>query len=172
MKYEIDEEIIVVPYQKIWPRLFRVEKNKIKKIFRDKAVQIEHFGSTSIFGMSAKPVVDILVGVKQLSAIRRELIALKREGYEYLGEAGVPGRLALRKRGKESYNLAVVLWSGEVWKNNLVIRDYLRVHPIERKKYSEHKEKVMKMNGTLLAYSRAKQKFMADLLQKAKEWKG
>jgi hypothetical protein len=61
---------------------------------------IEHFGSMVMQGVSAKQIIDILVGVDDLDLDNNMLDALKTLGYEYLGEAGIAGRLAFRKRSR------------------------------------------------------------------------
>jgi putative aldouronate transport system permease protein len=66
-------------------------------------------------GMLAKPIIDILIGVKNLGLDKSTIKALNHLRYEGLGEAGVPGRLYFRKRGEQAFNLAVVIWNGEQW---------------------------------------------------------
>ncbi|MCR8630167.1 GrpB family protein [Paenibacillus radicis (ex Xue et al. 2023)] len=60
----IDETIIIVEYNELWPDLYEQEENKLYKMFGDMAIEIQHFGRTSVPGMMAKPIIDILVGVK------------------------------------------------------------------------------------------------------------
>jgi len=165
----IDERINVVAYDKQWALLFEKEKEQLLRIFGDAAAGIEHFGSTSVPGMAAKPIVDLLVGVAMLELDPCLVRQLERRGYEGFGEAGVPGRLYFRKRGEHAFNLAIVEWQGEQWINNLLIRDYLRTNPAAAEQYSEHKRKAIERGAnTLLAYSEQKADFVQDLLEQAR----
>jgi GrpB-like predicted nucleotidyltransferase (UPF0157 family) len=60
-------------------------------------------------------------------------------GYQYLGETGVPGRFAFRKRHPTAFNLAVVRWGERLWRDNLALRDYLRANPEDARRYEQHK---------------------------------
>ncbi|MEC0182573.1 GrpB family protein [Paenibacillus peoriae] len=166
---EIDENISVVPYDEKWNTLFQSEKANLLKAFGEDVIDIQHFGSTSVQGMIAKPIVDVLIGVKTLelnNSVINNLIGL---GYEGFGEIGV-GRLYFRKRQEYSFNLAVVIWNGEQWVNNLLIRNYLRDNPDVAKHYSEKKLKSIKKGyATLLSYSDEKADFVYNLLEQAKK---
>jgi len=167
----IDETIEVVPYDERWVSLYEGEKEKLTNIFGETAVDIQHFGSTSVPGMFAKPIIDILIGVRTLELEPGLTEALEQYGYEGFCEAGVSGRLYFRKRKELSCNLAVVVWKSEQWNNNLLMRDYLREHCEEAQKYSELKlVTIKKGTTTLLAYSDEKEDFVGSLLERAKKW--
>lgn len=170
---ELDERITVVPYDERWPIWFEEEKAGLKSVFAESAVEIEHFGSTAVPGMVAKPIVDILVGVRTLELDRATTNRLAELGYEGFGEAGVKGRLYFRKRREHAFNLAVVIWNGEQWKNNLTIRDYLRRSPEAARQYGERKLNAIRSgHTTLLAYSDEKAEWVGRLLEQAKRIMG
>jgi GrpB-like predicted nucleotidyltransferase (UPF0157 family) len=73
--------------------------------------------------------------------------ALKSLGYEYLGEAGVVCREYFRRRGPHDTNLAVVEWNGQLWTDNLVLRDYLRANPGVAASYSQTKRDAVAADG-------------------------
>jgi GrpB-like predicted nucleotidyltransferase (UPF0157 family) len=165
----IDESIRVVPYDEKWAALFQIEKDHLLNVFGDDAIDIQHFGSTSVPGMYAKPIIDILVGVESLELDAAVVNRLTELGYEGFGEAGVPGRLYYRKRREHAYNLAVVIWNGEQWVNNLLIRDYLRNHPEIARQYGESKLNAVRQGHTsLLSYSNEKADYVSQLLEQAK----
>ncbi|WP_276356995.1 GrpB family protein [Cohnella caldifontis] len=167
---ELDERIRVVPYDEEWTTLFQEEKGHLLKVFGDDAVDIQHFGSTSVPGMWAKPIIDVLIGVRSLELNGSITNGLIRLGYEGFGEAGVKGRLYFRKRREHAYNLAVVIWNGEQWVNNLLIRDYLRNNPDIASQYGERKlGAIRKGHTTLLSYSDDKADYVHRLLVQAKE---
>ncbi len=170
MNQVVDEKITVVDYNPKWPAFFNAEKLKLQKIFGPVSQKIEHFGSTATQGMSAKPIVDILIGANNLELDKTIRNALKALDYEYLGEAGIAGRIAFRKRGKQNFNLALVKYGGDLWINNILIRDFLQKNELYRKKYSELKIQAIQAGyNTLLTYSKHKNSFMKRLLEKAKQ---
>ncbi|MFH1254065.1 MAG: GrpB family protein [bacterium] len=167
-----DEEITIVPYNPLWPELFEQESENIKKIFgASRLVDIRHYGSTSVFGMTAKPVVDILVGVSEFYISDQEKSDLQQLGYVYIENAWTNQRFYFRKRCEQSFNLAVVSHDGDLWRNNLMVREYLRSHPDEAKKYIQVKEQAVSQgHTTLFAYSDFKYGFIVKLIEKAKTW--
>lgn len=175
---EIDETITISEYDPNWIRWYKEEVEQLQAVFGASA-RFEHFGSTSIPGMPAKPIVDILVGIngspetdttKPLEMGDSTIKELEGLGYECLGEASVPGRIYCRKRGIRSFNLAVTAYESGIWRDNLILRDYLLHHPSETKRYAEHKWSAFRQgNRTLLAYSDYKSDFVGNLLQRAKE---
>jgi GrpB-like predicted nucleotidyltransferase (UPF0157 family) len=168
---QIDESITVVNYDPIWPQLFVQEQAFIKAAFAHWAIEIQHFGSTAVPGLSAKPIIDILVGLPELHLEAGQIETLARLGYEYLGEAGVSGRLAFRKRRSQAFNLAVVQWHGKLWRDNLLLRDYLRKHPQAARCYEQRKyEAVGQGHTTLLSYSEQKKAVIEELLEQARAW--
>ncbi|WP_247897642.1 GrpB family protein [Paenibacillus pabuli] len=154
----IDELVRVVPYDEQWPVLFNSERALLSNAFGDSAIDIQHFGSTSVQGMYAKPIIDVLIGVTSLDLNRSVTDQLTHLGYEGFGETGIKGRLYFRKRQEHAYNLAVVIWNGEQWVNNLLIRDYLRNNPNEAKQYYEKKLSAIHKGYTTLSLIRMKKK--------------
>ena len=173
MKHDLDEPVHLVPYDANWPHLYQQESERLRAlapfIF---ILAIEHFGSTAVPGIAAKPIVDILVGVKELPIVPAEIQKFEQTGYEYLGEAGVPGRLYFRKRGTHNFNLAVVVFGGHHWNDNLLLRDFLRSNPAAAAEYESEKRRAIADGATmLLAYSRAKGDCIPQLLARARSWR-
>ena len=169
----VDELVEIVSYDFDWPKLYKNEAEKIKVIFnKDRLVKIEHFGCTAIPGIKSKPIIDILVGLSDFYLNKQEKELLQNIGYEYVGRARNQDRFYLVKRDKQDFNLAVVKYGNDLWSDNLLIRDYLRIHPQEVKKYSQIKEQALREGfTTLFAYSDFKQDFVFGLLKKAKKWR-
>ena len=168
---EIDEPITITSYDATWPQLFEQEKPRLRSALGDMAIDIQHFGSTAIPNLAAKPIIDILIGLPLLELEAKQVEALKQIGYEYLGEAGVAGRLAFRKRHPHAFNLAVVQWRSQLWQDNILLRDYLRVHSQAVHRYEQHKYELMRQGvSTLLKYSERKSTLIAELLAQARAW--
>jgi GrpB-like predicted nucleotidyltransferase (UPF0157 family) len=143
----------------------------LRSIFAPRLRGIEHIGSTSVAGLAAKPIVDIMIGLPDLMITIREQQLLLLHGYEYFGHAGVPGRLYARKRGRKNYNLQIVCYEEVVWFNNLAIRDFLRSHPAEAVIYAALKYTIVNDGiQSLLAYTDRKYPFMRQLRQRAGWW--
>ncbi|BFT74075.1 GrpB family protein [Paenibacillus sp. P36] len=162
----LDEDITICDYDPEWLLWYTEEVSLLASVLGSD-VPIEHFGSTSVTGLAAKPIVDILIGISDFPYI--PIQALEDVGYECLGTAGVPGRIYLRKRGSRSFNLAITQYKSDLWNDNLILRDYLRNYPNEARQYSEHKlAAYQKGFRTLLAYSDHKSEFVLELLNRAK----
>lgn len=167
----IDEIIELSSYQDEWKDIYEQEKKKLEPVFAEQAVEFAHIGSTSVEGMTAKPIVDILIGLKELhidECTDRQLIALQ---YESMGEAGVPGRIHYRKRTGQKINLQITGWDSAIWRDNLLFRDYLRTHPEQANAYAQAKRNTLASGiNTLLKYSDEKSGTIAELLKQAREW--
>ena len=169
---QIDETVSIVGYDPEWPSLFEKERAILIKALGDRISDLQHVGSTAVGGLSSKPVIDILAGLHSYPANSQVIEELERVGYEYLGEAGVMGRQYLRKRSVESYNLHLVEEGSDHWEKNVLLRDYLRANSEEAMRYARHKEELMKKGvKTLLEYSDQKDKMMAEMIERAIEWR-
>jgi len=167
---ELDEEVVLVPYDPDWPRAFESERQRISTILAIAPDAIEHIGSTAVPQLTGKPVVDMMLGVSSLP--RPDYVSrLGILGYANLGEAGVPGRIYLRLRGddKGNFNLHIVERAGAHWTNNLALRDLLRRDSAARESYAAGKLAALASAGNrLLAYSAAKQPLIEELVAQAK----
>jgi len=164
---ELDEPIHLCVYDPLWPALFVSEAGRIRAAL-PADVAIEHIGSTSVPGLLSKPIIDIMLGVEPdhgLAGVRTALVAL---GYEDMGEAGVPGRLYLRRRAETAFNIALVLRGGSIWIANLALRDYLRTNPAAAGEYADAKRSALESGiRSLLAYSDFKSAVLARLIGRA-----
>jgi GrpB-like predicted nucleotidyltransferase (UPF0157 family) len=168
---KIDEEITIVEYDQSWSALFNSEKELLLKTLGEAVTNIEHFGSTAVDGMAGKPIVDLLVGVKSLETAVSKIPLLESLGYENFGEVFIKGRIYLRKRNKNNFNIALTVEGGLFWTDQLIIRDYLRAHPEEVKKYSEHKRILYNSGNRLFStYSQSKDAFLNEVKNRAQKW--
>jgi GrpB-like predicted nucleotidyltransferase (UPF0157 family) len=122
-------------YDPLWPEEFRAEAERILRVCDDLEVRIEHVGSTSVPGLSAKPVIDIAVGVPPRVDRRPYIQALKELGYEHLGAYGLPGRDYFRRGTPQSLHVHMWSWSSEQWREHILFRDYLRANDDARMEY-------------------------------------
>lgn len=136
------QHITVLDYDPEWPLKYNKERDHIIEILKDNCISIYHIGSTSVPGLAAKPIIDIMVVVRSLE--RTDLAAEKFSdlGYEYLGEFGIAGRRYLRKGGDERTH-QLHIFQADDWKNiqrHLAFRDYMRIHKKERDAYATLKK--------------------------------
>jgi len=168
---QLDEPIEIEEYNPAREKVFRSAANEIRRRLGVLVLGIEHIGSTAVPGLRGKPVVDIMLGVGP-GDLRLERLRPALDGYESLGEAGVPGRLYFRRRKSEAINVQAVEFGGMLWIDSVLLRDYLRAHPDEVQRYGRTKSNIIEGGTrTLLAYSRAKHEMIQDLLTHARAWR-
>jgi len=90
-------KIFILPYDPLWVESFNVEAKNLRSIFGAEIVEIHHIGSTSIPGMAAKPIVDVLPVVRDIHVIDRFNPIMREKGYLPRGEYGLPGRRYFNK---------------------------------------------------------------------------
>lgn len=164
----LDEPIHLSEYDPVWPDLYAAEALRILSGLSVTDIVVEHIGSTAVPRLMAKPIIDLMVGIKENDdtvTVRSGLVAL---GYEDLGEAGVPGRIYFRRRGDQAFNVALVSLGGRHWKSNLALREFLRANPNAAREYAEIKRAALDSGiRSLLAYSNVKSAFLAKVIQEA-----
>ena len=137
------KHIVVVPYDAVWEKNFMEIKAEIQSALGDLALRIEHVGSTSVQGLSAKPIIDIDVVIRDESMLCAVIAALRKIGYTHEGDLGIPGREAFKYDGKAhllKHHLYVCPENSRELKRHLAFRDYLRSHPEAVREYSRIKE--------------------------------
>ena len=128
------KEVLLLSYQESWKDDFEKIAKELKTALGDLILKIEHVGSTSVQGLSAKPIIDIDL-----------VIAI---GYAHEGNLGIEGREAFAYSGKEHlqvHHLYVCPENSPELKRHLAFRDYLRSHPEAILSYGEVKEKAAKL---------------------------
>jgi GrpB-like predicted nucleotidyltransferase (UPF0157 family)/GNAT superfamily N-acetyltransferase len=135
-------KVILSPYNPEWVNLFQKEKKLIADKLGDKIVTIEHIGSTAVPGLGAKPIVDILLGVRKISDATKFIPMMEEIGYEYRNnfEHIMPYRRYFTKPGR--YHVHTVEVTSEFWRRHLLFRDYMRGHDEVRDAYFETKMKL------------------------------
>ena len=164
------QQITVLDYDPEWPLKYNKERDHIIEILKDNCISIYHIGSTSVPGLAAKPVIDIMAVVRSLE--RTDLAAEKFSdlGYEYLGEFGIAGRRYLRKGGDERTHQLHIFQTDD-WKNiqrHLAFRDYMRIHKKERDAYAKlKKDLARKFPYDIDGYCDGKENFVREVEERA-----
>ena len=140
--------VTVVPYDEAWTSAFDDIRCELERGLGALALSIEHVGSTSVEGLSAKPCIDIDVIIEDYSVLDATVTALARIGYIHEGNLGIEGREAFRYTDKPhlmAHHLYVCPRDSRELFRHLTFRDFLRSHPEARREYSSVKEKALEL---------------------------
>jgi len=159
----------VIPYDPKWAELFKLEKEKIKSIFGNEAMAIEHIGSTAVSELAAKPVIDIAVLVASHKSVDKYIKPLSELGYKYDQPASSSERHFLRKYETVKYHLSIAYQNrGSFWRRQILFRNYLREHEDARNEYQDLKLKLIKEDATgRHSYIQGKNEFIQRILKLA-----
>ncbi|MDI3234235.1 GrpB family protein [Exiguobacterium antarcticum] len=165
-------QVIVIPYQTSWADEFEQEAVRLRTVFGERLLAVHHIGSTSVPGLSAKPILDILPVVDSLDGIEAFDAALEAIGYEAKGEFGMRGRRYYRKGGdNRTHHVHLYAVGNPEIARHVVFRDYLREHPQEVEAYSEIKEQLANQYPEDIdAYIVGKDTFVKEMEQRALVW--
>ena len=154
-------------YDPNWPRMFEDERVRILAVLADKVVAIEHIGGTAVVGLGAKPIIDVMIGVRSLADAEPCISRLASIGYEYRPEN--EGKFPeTRFFDRPSYHLHMVEVSSDFWRRHLIFREYLRIRPEKARQYFElKKELASKYHTDREGYTDAKTQFIATALEDA-----
>ena len=171
---EHNQKILLVEYDEQWPILFEKEKKRISQILKDKALMIEHIGSTSVAGLSAKPIIDILLVVEDAGCEEDCVEALCQQGYVLRIKEPDFENHHMFKGPDTDINLHVFSKGSKEIDKYLIFRNYLRAHPEARMLYEETKKKLAQKKWKYVQnYADAKSevvlKIMALALEEAKK---
>ena len=139
----ITKHVVVLPYDEQWKHDFLQIKAELAIALGQLAIEIEHVGSTSVQGLSAKPIIDIDVVIKDYSGLENAILALEKIGYQHEGNLGIAGREAFKYDGKEhlrKHHLYVCPEDSRELKRHIAFRDYLQTHPDAVREYGRIKE--------------------------------
>lgn len=168
------KSVEVVPYDAGWPVAFEAEARRVLGVLGACVRGLHHVGSTSVPGLAAKPIIDMLLAVTDLSALDAASAGLVNAGYESLGEFGLPARRYFRlhdAQGRRSHHLhAYAEGDPEAWRH-LAFRDYLRAHPDVSEAYATLKRRLADAHpADMGAYMDGKHPFIQDHQARALRW--
>jgi GrpB-like predicted nucleotidyltransferase (UPF0157 family) len=159
----------LVRYDSTWPAAFEAEAARIESVCAGLPIRLEHIGSTSVPGLAAKPVIDILAGRPPRSRVEPYIDALRQLGYEHKGSFGVPGREYFRRGSPRSHHVHLFVWDSAHWRDHLLFRDHLRAHPELAREYEALKyELAVRFAYDRKLYTDEKGPFIKRVLREAK----
>ena len=138
----------VLPYDESWKLAFEEIRKEIENVLGDLIIGIEHVGSTSVEGLSAKPCIDLDVVIKDYGVFDAAVRKLEGIGYIYEGNLGIADREAFKYSDKPhlmQHHLYVCPQYSEELYCHITFRDFLRSNPEAAKKYGTVKEKAARL---------------------------
>lgn len=168
------DEIEIVEYNPDWANMFEQEAESIRTALgKDLTVEIQHIGSTAVPELAAKPVIDIMVGLRDLSDGENIIKPLEDLGYVYWAENPNPEKMFFVKGmppygEKRTHHVHVVEIDSEFWQRRL-FRDYLRIYPQEAQRYEKLKRDLAaRFRDDREAYTKGKGDFVREVMEKAR----
>lgn len=151
-----------------WARQFEKEAKLIQNALGENCIFIHHIGSTAINKLESKPIIDIMVVVRNLLEVDNRNVLMQDIGYEIKGECGILFRRFFIKRNSQfDFNIHVFQEGNSVIDKHLLFRDWLRSHPKDREKYGHLKQTLIK-NGieSIEDYLQGKDEFVTQIIKK------
>lgn len=161
----MNHTIKVVSYNSNWPNLFESEAKLIKQALGNNCLEIHHIGSTSVPGLYAKPIIDILPVVKNILEVDKALNGMEKLGYEAKGEYGIAFRRYFHKGGDiRTHNIHVFQDEDPEISRYLKFRNWMRLHDDDAKGYANLKlELAEKFPNDINKYCQGKEAFVANI---------
>lgn len=164
----MEQTVAVLPYDPEWPRKFEAEREILEPILAPWLSEgIHHIGSTAVPGLSAKPVLDMMAGVRDLRAAEQAIEPLQAIGY--LHSPHRPRALWFRKPGTDDYaerthHLHLTEPGSDLWQERLAFRDALRENDALREEYEQLKLRLASDSEEVARYTEQKRPFVVRVL--------
>jgi GrpB-like predicted nucleotidyltransferase (UPF0157 family) len=161
------ERIAIVPYDPEWPRRFEAERALLERVLAPWSEDgIHHVGSTAIPGLAAKPIIDMVAGVRDLEEARAAFEPLHEESYLYAPHRpGIAHHFSKPSPRSSGYGLHLTEPGSDLWRERLAFRDALRRDPAVATEYEALKLRLAREHGDDLgAYTGGKRAFVARVL--------
>jgi GrpB-like predicted nucleotidyltransferase (UPF0157 family) len=164
----------VAAYDPTWPERFAAERRRLAGTL-PYALSIEHIGSTSVPGLAAKPIIDMVVVVPEVSAVTADVSGLERLGYVFrplaFPDDDEHAFFARDTGGRRTHHLHVFASTSSSPQQNRIFRAYLVAHPEAARRYAAAKRKAAQLCPDSRArYADAKEAVMLELVEEARRW--
>ncbi|MEP6794242.1 MAG: GrpB family protein [Saprospiraceae bacterium] len=150
-------KILIEDYSALWALTFQLLKSIYELHLNDLVIDIQHIGSTAVYGLAAKPIIDIDLIIADRNNLTSVIEKLSLLGYDHLGDLGITEREAFKRKSDKTpldgssrtwheHNLYVCPSDSISLKNHLALRDFLLTHPEKAKEYGELKKRLVSEN--------------------------
>lgn len=169
------KKVKVAPHNSEWRAAFESEAKLVADALGETLVAVHHIGSTAIPDIYAKPIIDFLVEVTNINDVDERSSAMRRLGYEAMGEFGIENRRYFRKddsEGIRTHQIHVFEADSAQARRHLAFRDYLIAHRTDAQKYSELKRRLAAEHAhNADEYMDGKDGFIKEIDRKAARWR-
>lgn len=160
------------PQDPQWSAVYDEARSVLSAVLGEYALDIQHVGSTSIPGISAKPVIDIAVAIERYPLPDEVLAAVEALGYTYWGEYGIPRRhLFFRRDLPVGHNVHINELANGEFQKHVLFRDYMRAHPADVREYENLKQELAARYDEVGTYAENKSEYVQGILRKAELWR-
>ncbi|KEO82177.1 hypothetical protein EL26_16705 [Tumebacillus flagellatus] len=168
------EKVEITPYDPAWPALYEAERESLLKELGGDVAAIEHIGSTSVPGLSAKPILDIQIGLSEMVPATVFEERLQRLGYRHQPGADDPNRRHFFRKGvPRTHHVHILTMDSREYRRHLLFRDYLRSHPETVAEYEALKKDLAARHGhDRGAYTDGKTAFIEEIVERAQKERG
>jgi GrpB-like predicted nucleotidyltransferase (UPF0157 family) len=165
--------IEITDYDERWPSRAAAAAAELDAALPGLFTRIEHIGSTSVPGLAAKPVIDLMAGIADVGQAAAYEEELRRLGYQLL-DVGMPGRLFYYRdeAGRRAYHLHVVPADTLATRSELLLRDHLRACPDDALRYAQLKRELAASAPGTDSYTRGKTGLIQELTDRARADRG
>lgn len=165
-----DDLVILSPYSQQWPVLFGEEKQRIAEALDTLMPNIIHIGSTAVPGLTAKPIIDIAIGIENSSCRHAATCLLELIGYKGHGEKGIPGRLFFTFGDPRTFHVHLVETHGVIWNRHILFKERLIAFPEIADAYVDLKTRLaMEFPRNRESYTLGKANFIEKTLETARD---
>jgi len=171
-EFDPNETFELADYNPEWPTLFQQEADKIAAVIGDAVIEVEHIGSTSIPGIRAKPIIDILLIVEHFAPLDEYRERLEPLGYHIFAhkDFNQADHLFFWKGMPRTHHLHIVEYATWEHQRHLLFRDYLRNHPEVAEQYEQVKRELsIAFKSNRPAYTKGKTAFIKPIVAFAME---
>lgn len=165
--------IKVVDYNQDWNNEYKKEEQVIKNFLQEELINSFHIGSTSVPGLKAKPIIDILLVVNDIDGLENYSSQFENFGYEVMGEFEIKGRRYFRKgKDNRTHHIHAFQYDNiQEIERHILFRNYLRQNPEISKEYGELKSKLAdKYSTDTDSYADGKDDFVKKIQKEAIKW--
>lgn len=165
--------VVVEPHNAEWEVIAADTISKLHSILQDALVDAQHIGSTSIIDISAKPIIDIVVGVSDFDEILSQNSILEENGFIFRGQDHPRQYLYICGSSDiRTHHIHAVIYNSEEWNNYVNVRDYLNCHKEDAQTYSKLKESLAnRYSEDRETYTASKSKLISEIIAKACCWR-
>ncbi|QUG43634.1 GrpB family protein [Psychrobacillus sp. INOP01] len=174
------QNLKIEKYNLEWEKTFRCLSSIYQNKLGDLIISIEHVGSTSVKGLSAKPIIDIDIVIENKQLLRPVIKGLEELGYYHEGDLGIKNREAFARTNQNvpkdnegttwmAHHLYVCLQNSDELRRHLIFRDYLREHPEAVRAYESLKRELARSTNDRESYTQGKGDFIEFIINSLQE---